>query len=114
MPQIDPLQKPAVLTVGKKTFQLDFNLDAIAQAEELTGMPLLFGIDWSNIGVSRLLGILQAALRTHQPEMTAAQIKRLVQPRYVKAIEAALVEAWFQAMPDPDEEAAENPPLPTA
>jgi hypothetical protein len=109
MPELqhDPLQKPAELVIGKKTYKLGFDFEAIAKAEAATGMSLIFGIDWSSIGVKRLEGMLHASMSIYQPNITLEEIRSIIKPRNVKKIESALVEAWFLANPEPSDEAGE-------
>lgn len=111
-PTFDPIHQPTPMAIGKKTYLLNFDFEALACAEEKTGISLLFGINWEEIGVKRLEGILQAALAKHQPGISIAEIRSLIKPRNVKKIEAALVLAWFAIMPETDEAEEGNPPQP--
>lgn len=112
----DPTLQFTELKLGKKTYKLCFDFDAIARAEEMTGMPLMAGVDFSNVGIRRVRAMLYASALKAQPEATLDEFTRLITPASIKKIERALVEAWVASVEqeEAEEEASENPPAPAA
>ena len=106
----DPTVRYVPLELGGTTYQLCFDFDAIAKAEAMTGMGLLFGVDWSNVGVVRLRAMLYACMLKAQPDMTPAQLTRFVNHKNMAAIQTALIDAWINSTPDAKDD--ENPPAP--
>ena len=106
----DPTVRYVPLKLGGTTYQLCFDFDAIAKAEAMTGMSLLFGVDWSKVGVVRLRAMLCACMLKAHPDMTPGRLTRYVNHKNMAAIQPALVDAWINSTPDADED--ENPPEP--
>jgi hypothetical protein len=93
------------LELGDKKYSLIYDFDAVMKAEDLTGMALLVGVDWSNVGVSRIRAMLYASLLTAQPDITLDEVTKLITFSNVLKIEQALVKAWR----GPADVAAEEP-----
>lgn len=106
----DPTVRFVPLKLGGTTYQLCFDFDAIAKAEEMTGMNLLFGVDWSKVNVVRTRAMLVACMLKAQPDITPEKLTKYITHRNMPRIQNALIDAWVNSTPDEDEE--ENPPQP--
>jgi hypothetical protein len=106
----DPTVRYVPLELGGTTYQLCFDFDAIAKAEEMTGMSLLFGVDWSHVGVTRMRAMLVACMLKAHPDIKPERLTRFITHKNTAKIQAALIEAWVNSTPDADDE--ENPPAP--
>ena len=100
----DPTIQFTGLKLGSKTYQLCFDFDAIARAEEITGMPLMAGVDFSAVGVKRLRAMLFASALKAQPEVTLQEFTRFINPVNVPKIERALVAAWIASVKEEEEQ----------
>lgn len=106
----DPTARFVPLKLGGTTYQLCFDFDAIARAEEMTGMNLLFGVDWSKVNVTRVRAMLLACMLKAKPDITADKLTRYINHRNMPKIQSALIDAWVNSTPEEDEE--QNPPEP--
>lgn len=107
----DPTVRYTPLELDGKTYHLCFDFDAVAKAEQMTGMELLFGVDWSKITAPRLRAMLTAcALKAH-PEITPAQLTRHIRHKNLLKIQTALVDAWVNSTPDQEDD-SQNPQAP--
>jgi len=104
----NPVQPSTTLTVadpvkgGEVSFELLFDFEAIARAEDLTGRSLLMGltrrdIDHPAIGLVRAM--LFAFLLPTQPEITFAEASTFVTWETADFIWNKLIEAWVVAVP---------------
>lgn len=101
------------LTLGKKTYKLAYDFDAIAKAEEITGLQLLLGINWHKLTAAQLRGLLYASLLKGQPEMKLADLNPLMRPKHLSEIAEAVVSAWVASNKD-EEENPQTPELAAA
>ena len=120
----DPTVRYTPLALDGAKYHLCFDFHAIAKAEEMTGMELLFGVDFSKISALRLRAMLLACLLKAHPEMTLDQVTKYIVHRNIFTIQDAVSRAWVNSTPDheeqnaaaPDHEeqnaAAPNPPQP--
>jgi hypothetical protein len=108
----DPTLTFTELKLGAKTYKLCFDFDAIARAEEITGMPLMAGVDFGNVGVKRVRAMLYASSLKAQPNVTLNDFTRHITPANIGRIEKALLEAWVACVAKEDE--GENPTQPAA
>jgi hypothetical protein len=117
----DPTLPKTPIVIGGKTYNLCFDLGALAEAEtsinaELAGagklerVNLLLALPVQNLTNSRIL--FAAAVRTFHPELSFADAVDLPKLNDVFAIGAKLVEAYANAMVDPENPA--DPPQPGA
>ena len=105
----DPTARYTKLELGTKTYNLCFDFDSIAKAEEMTGMELLFGVDWTKINAKRMLAMLLAcALKAH-PDVKPETFKRHITHRNLPKLQTALIDAWVNSTPEGEEE---NPAKP--
>lgn len=98
----DPTVRFTPLTLNGQTYQLAYDFEAIAQAEELTGLSLLVGVNWSQIGVRQIRAMLYASLLKAQPKITLDDLTPLLTVRNIAPIERALAAAWVESTPDPE------------
>lgn len=105
----DPTLQFTELKLGNKTYQLIFDFDAIAQAERITGMPLLFWVDLNSVTVERTRAMLYASALKAHPGVTLEEFTPFLRLKYAQRIQEALVKAWRDSTP---EEELENPPMP--
>ena len=85
---------PTTLEVNGKSYLLAYDFDSIVAAEEATGLELLIGVDWSRIGAKRIQAMLYASMLKDQPEITLAEVGKLLSFKNLAKIEMALVETW--------------------
>lgn len=84
------------LELGGKTFQLLYDFDAVTKAEEMTGMELLFGVDWSRINAKRMRAMLCALLLTAHPETKPEDLTQYIVHKNLFKIQTAIVNAWVE------------------
>lgn len=112
----DPTMEFTELKIGKRTYKLTYDFDAIARVEASTGISLLLGFDHTQINsAERCAAMLHASLLPAQPEITLEQTKRLIKPATIGLIAQALNKAWYASIAEADPEEAENaqnPPAP--
>jgi hypothetical protein len=106
----DPTARYTTLELAGKTFYLCYDFDAIAKAEQLTGMPLLFGVDWSHIDAKRMRAMLCAAMLKAQPDTKPEDLTRYFTHRNVLMIQNAIIEAWLSSTPEPEEDGSKTDP----
>ena|SRR5690242_11632775 len=106
----DPTARFVPLKLGGTTYRLCFDFDAIAKAEEMTGMQLLFGVDWSRITIVRARAMLVACMLKAHPDITPEKLTKYMTHKNMPKIQNALIDAWVNSTPDADDE--ENPPQP--
>lgn len=106
----DPTVRYAKLKLDGETYSLAFDFNAMALAEEMSGLNLLQALrSLRDLSVSQTRALLYAALLKKQPKMTLVQAGDLLNFRTLPLITAALGEALAHMMP---EETEENPPQP--
>ena len=121
----NPIQPTTSLTIldptkgGEVTFELLFDFQAIARAEDISGRSLLIGIAHRDIAhppLSFVCAMLFAALLHNEPKITFAEASAFVTWETADLIWGKVLEAWVAAMPKPkaspklDEEAPADPP----
>lgn len=108
-------EKYTPLELGGKTYKLVYDFDCLVIAEEITGLALLVGVDWSNVGATRIRAMLYASALKLQPAVTLAEFTPYINFTNVLKIEQALVKTWRGASsPDPVETTFEEPKQPEA
>lgn len=88
---------------------LDFN--AIAHAEEATRRNLLSTRTLMRVDATLLTALLWGALLHEDPQLTLADVRRLVTFRNVAAVNAAVNEALRLAFSEPEEGESDADPL---
>jgi hypothetical protein len=84
------------------TYLLTYDFEAVVTAEEATGIALLVGVNWTNVGVKRIRAMLYASMLAEQPKITLEEITRLINFNNILKIEEALVLAWRSPTPEPE------------
>src|SRR5947209_6002476 len=84
------------LELNGKSYSLIYDFDSVVAAEELTGIGLVAGVDWSNITVRRVQAMLYASLLKMQPQITMEEIRSLITIANIAKIEKALASAWIK------------------
>jgi hypothetical protein len=115
-PGSDPTLPNVALTINEKVFQLCYDFNSIAEAENLTGINLLFSsMDFQNLDARKYRALLFAALLKGQPGITLDEAGALINNTTIPSILQALVEAWTGSHPEilVDSEKADkvNPPV---
>jgi hypothetical protein len=110
---MNPTAPTTPLVIGGIQYGLLFDLEATAQAEELTDRPLLTGLRQRDINtptIALVRAMLFACLRASHPHITYAAAKALVTRKNIGDIWAGVLAAWTQGLaePDPDEDKAED------
>lgn len=102
------------LTIGDKTFHLCFDFNALALAEELTGLNLLQSLDLQNLTVVKYRALLYSTLLKENPKITIEEVGQMVNIGTLPAITLALVHAWTGSRPEVivDKDEKENPEQP--
>lgn len=70
------------VTIGGQVYELAYNFNGLAEAEKITGANLLQGMGMvinGGISASELRGVLFAALRKAQPELTLQDAGNLIE-----------------------------------
>jgi hypothetical protein len=120
MTRKNPIKPSTSLKAGDVTYELLFDFDAVAHAEELTNSPLLTGLDSKSINtpkISTIQNMLFACLIPLQPKITLAEAKALVTRKIYRDVWSIVLNAWVAGLaePEPDEDAPDaDPPLATA
>lgn len=119
----DPTLEFTKLEINGKTYDLIYDFEAIAQAEEETGIPLLVGVNWRRIGVRQIRAMLYASMLKAHPAVTTKMITPWIVPKNIPLITTALADAWMSSTPEIKEDEqtneaqnalAPNPPTPEA
>jgi hypothetical protein len=114
-PGSDPTLVKAPLTIGEVTYFLAFDFNALATAEELTGLNLLGSLDLQNLNVTRLRALVYSAMLKAQPEITLTDVGDLFAMSTTPEIVNALVHAWTGSRPEVVVDGAKddkvNPPV---
>jgi len=110
----DPTVRYTPLALDGTKYHLCFDFHAIAKAEEMTGMELLFGVDFSKISALRLRAMLLACMLKAHPEMALDDVTKYIVHKNIFTIQDAVSRAWVNSTPDDEEQnaAAPNPPQP--
>jgi hypothetical protein len=117
----DPTLPKTPIVIGGKTYNLCFDLGALAEAEtsinaELAAdrrserVNLLAAMPVQNLRNTRIL--FAAAVRTFHPQLSFDEALALPRLNNMYEVGTMLIEAWTAAMVDPDSPA--NPPQPEA
>ena len=112
MPHQNPVAPTTSLTINGVEYELLFDLNAVAEAEELTDRPLLTGLrqrDISTPTISLVRAMLFASIRAKHPEVSFELAKSFVTRKNLGEIWAAVLTAWTQGLAEPDKDADENP-----
>ena len=111
----NPVQPVTNLAINGINYELLFELDAVALAEDLVDRPLITGLRQKDINTptfSLMRAMLFACIHAKQPDVTFELVKTFVTRKNWREIWVAVLNAWTAGMgePDPEEEAAEADP----
>src|SRR5579875_2429828 len=116
---IDPTLPTTPITIEGTTYHLCFDLGALAEAEQALNreghqVNLLAALPHLTLANVRI--IFAAAIRKYHPEIGYHQAISMVTLANVYAIATAIAAAWTEAVPEPEEEPAQDgqPDPPTA
>ena len=105
------------LTIDGVTRHLCFDFNAIAVAEELTGLNLLQSLDLQNLSAVKYRALLYSTLLKENPKITIEEVGGMINLSTLPAITVALVHAWTGSQPevitDKDDKANPDEPLET-
>ena len=88
------------LTIDGRTYSLCFDFNALAIAEELTGLNLLQSLDLQNLSVVKYRALLYSTLLKENPKITIEEVGKMVTLATLPAITIALVHAWTGSQPE--------------
>lgn len=101
-----------VPVVLDRTRHLLMDLNALCEAEELTGKNFMQDESWDQLSFRDVRSLAFACLKHEDPELTPEQLGRSLHPGNIEVITQALQTAMTVAMPDaPKKEAGEAAPL---
>jgi hypothetical protein len=106
----NPTVKYAKIAIDEETYSLAFDFNAIAVAEEVSGVNLMKALsNLNDLSASQFRGLLYAALIKAQPEIAIEEVGQLINLTTMAPLQLALAEAYINSMPEPK---AENPQQP--
>ncbi len=117
----DPTLPKTPVVIGGKTYNLCFDLGALAEAEtEINAefyragrkdyVNLLTALPQQNLSSTRI--VFAAAVRTFHPEIGFDEARELIGLNDMLLVAIAIREAWDKAQPEPEKDA--DPPRPGA
>lgn len=109
----DPTLEFVELTLKGTTYRLCFDFEAMARAEEETGLSLILGLDYKALRITQIRGLFRAAALKAHPDLTLAETTKLVTPVTASRIAAAVMAAWLKTLAESEGD-SENPPGPKA
>lgn len=103
----NPTQPSTVVTIAGQEFRLAFDLQAIAEAEEVSGLPLITGIT-AKVAQTPKLSLVRAmfyaSLLRHHPTVTSAGASASVTVHNWVEVWTKVLEAWSKFLAEPNEE----------
>lgn len=111
----NPVQPTTRLTISGIEYELLFDLESVALAEDLTDLPLLTGLrqkDISTPRISLVRAMLFACLHAKHPEVTFTQAKTFVTRKNWAEVWSAVLLSWTAGLSEPDEDEAVQDPKP--
>ncbi len=111
----NPTEQTVQLALDGEKYELFFDLETIAAAEDVTGLPLITGIQEKDVyspRISLIRAMLWAALQPKWPgkeQLTLAQASKMVTQFNCREIWAKVLETWAAGMRKPKKVAADPP-----
>ena len=105
MSKHNPVQPTTELKLGGEVYELLFDINAVALAEDILDRPLLTGLrqrDFSSPTISLVRGMLYACITAKQPQVTFEQAKAFVTRKNLGEIWTTVLAAWVKGMAEPD------------
>jgi hypothetical protein len=112
MPRKNPTEPTVELNIDGDSYRLLFSFEAIAEAEDLTGLPLISGLRKKDVDTPRIAfvrALLYACLRPHHSEVTYEEAAALVNQWNWSDIWGKVLDAWVAGMKKPDPKDAPDP-----
>jgi hypothetical protein len=112
MPRKNPVQPAVEIELDGETYGLLFNFEAIADAEELTGLPLISGLRKKDVDTPRIAfvrALFYACLRPNHPGVTYEEAAALVNQWNWSEIWSKVLDAWVAGMKKPETAADPQP-----
>ena len=111
----NPVKPSTTLEINGVKYELLFELEAVALAEDITDRPLLTGLRQKDITtptISLVRAMLFACLAAKHPEITFALAKTFVTRKNWSEIWGTVLNAWTAGLaePDPEEDAVDADP----
>jgi hypothetical protein len=106
-----PVQPDTKLKLNGVSYELLFDFEAIATAEDLTDRPLLTGLrsrDYQSPTISLVRIMLFACLQAKHPEVTLDIAKAFVTQKNFRDVWTAVLTTWAAALAEPDPDEAES------
>jgi hypothetical protein len=99
-----PAQNPALPTVAitfnDKEYRLCFDFNAIALAEEATGLNMFSSFDFTHLSATKFRAMLFASLKHNHPDITLEEAGAFVTSKNLAEITVKMVEAWHGSRPE--------------
>jgi hypothetical protein len=99
-PTHNPALPKVAITLNEAQYYLEFDFNAIAVAEEATGLNLFGTFDFTNLSVIKYRAMLFASLLKNHPKMTLERAGSFVTIHTLPEITLKLVEAWHGSRPE--------------
>lgn len=109
----NPTSPAVTLQIAGSSFDLVFDFEAIADAEEITGRALLTGLrrrDIESPAINLVRAMLFACLHSEQPKVTFSEVKPLVDRKNITEVWGKILEAWTEGLAEPSEDKPADPP----
>lgn len=100
------LQPHVKLTLGGIEYRLVFDLDAIAEAEDILDRALITGLTQQDVfhpKVSLVRAMLFAVIHREHPDVTIDAVKHLVTRSNLLDVWTKVFEAWCLSNPEPEQ-----------
>lgn len=97
------LPRVPVIVEGHEYF-LEYDFNAIAKAEEMTGLNLFSSFDFTHLSVTKFRAMLYASLLKAQPDITVEEAGHLVTYKTLAMLTIKMVEAWHGSRPEVKED----------
>jgi hypothetical protein len=85
-----------------KSYGLAFDFNALARAEELTGLNMLKALDFQGLSATTFRALLFASLLKLQPEVTLEEVGSLIQYAKLPDLYKAVARAYTESQPEPE------------
>jgi len=109
----NPVKPTVKLTLVGTEYRLVFDFESIAEAEDITNVPLLSGLYTSDAvkpKINFLRAFFFACAHSEQPNLTFEQAKALVTQQTFGLVWMKVLEAWKLSQPEAEEAANDADP----
>ena len=104
LPSHNPALPRVTVNLNGNDYVLEYDFNAIAVAEELTGLNLFSTFDFKGLNVVKFRAMLFASLLKNHPKITLQEAGSFVTAYTLGAITLGLVEAWTGSRPEVKED----------